>query len=136
MDGRDLIAVAGHLTQNSALGNAEARYRSAVSRAYYGAFHLVAQLLREHGREVKRSHIGHEDAYRTLLGTNVPDAATAARHLTTLRTDRIKADYQLSAGGFDSQVAAMARVELAETIRSLLDKCRQNPGFAVALKDA
>lgn len=43
MTGSDLIALASHLVANTAFGNAEARYRSAISRAYYGAFHLVAE---------------------------------------------------------------------------------------------
>jgi len=135
MNGRDLSSLAAHLTQNKALGNAEARYRSAVSRAYYGAFHLVVDFLHQVGRAIDENHNGHEQAYRILFGTGISEAVEAARFLSVLRRDRIRADYRLSVPGFDEQNLAMERVELAETIRSLLDKCRQNPGFAATRKD-
>jgi uncharacterized protein (UPF0332 family) len=135
MDGHDLITVAGHRTQNAALGKAEARFRSAISRAYYGAFHLVAQFLAENKRVIRENHTGHQEAYRVLFGTGIPEAVEAAQFLSELRTQRNAADYRLSAKGFDSQSKAMERVELAETIRSLLDKCRQNPGLAAALPE-
>jgi uncharacterized protein (UPF0332 family) len=134
MDGRDLIAVAAHLTQNAALGKAEARFRSAISRAYYGAFHLVAQFLAEHHRPVRENHTGHHEAHGVLLGIGILEAVQAARILNDLRSQRNGADYRLSAKGFDSQADAMARVEAAETIRILLEKCNQNPDIAAALK--
>ena len=45
MNGDDLITLAGNLVANQALGNSEARYRSSVSRAYYGAFHSYGEAL-------------------------------------------------------------------------------------------
>jgi uncharacterized protein (UPF0332 family) len=134
MDGRDLIAVAAHLTQNAALGKAEARYRSAISRAYYGAFHLVAQFLAEHHRAVRENHTGHQEAYLALFGTGIVEAVQAARVLRDLRSQRNAADYRLSAKGFDDQPHAMQQVESAEAVRSLLDRCRQNPDVAAALE--
>jgi uncharacterized protein (UPF0332 family) len=127
MNGRDLIILAGHLVQNKALGNNEARYRSAISRAYYGAFHLVVAFLAEHNCTIAESGQGHESAYRQLFDTKVEPAKEAARHLNDLRRERIRADYRLGVKGLDGQQNAMDKVEMAETVRSLLDKCRIEP---------
>jgi uncharacterized protein (UPF0332 family) len=134
MDGQDLIAVAAHLTQNAALGKAEARYRSVISRAYYGAFHLVAQFLAEHNRPVRENHTGHQAAYVALFETGITEAVQAARILSDLRSQRNTADYRLSAKGFDDQAHAMQQVESAEAVRALLDRCRQNPDVATKLE--
>ena len=45
MTGDELIALASHLIVNPAFKNEEARFRSATSRAYYGAFHLAVGFL-------------------------------------------------------------------------------------------
>lgn len=134
MDGQDLIAVAAHLTQNAALGKAEARYRSAISRAYYGAFHLAAKFLAEHHRPVRENHTGHQEAYLALFGTGITEAMQAARILSDLRSKRNAADYRLSAKGFDGQPHAMQQVESADAVRALLDRCRQNPDVATTLE--
>jgi hypothetical protein len=47
MDGNDFIALAGKLAVAPAAG--EATYRTVVSRAYYGAFHLARSFLVELG---------------------------------------------------------------------------------------
>jgi len=47
MDGSDFIALAGKLAAGPAAG--EATYRTAVSRAYYGAFHIARSFLAELG---------------------------------------------------------------------------------------
>jgi hypothetical protein len=88
MTGDDLIFLASNLTANSALGNAECRYRSAISRAYYGAYHLIVSFLKELAAQkelaginlhVPENHRGHEEAYRLLFATSVPEAIEAAR---------------------------------------------------------
>ena len=85
MTGDDLIHLAGHLVSNTALGNAEARYRSAVSRAYYGAFHLVTAFLADCNAKVLENHTGHVQAAQILHATGVPDAMEVARLLDDLR---------------------------------------------------
>lgn len=127
MNGRDLIILAGHLVQNNALGNGEARYRSAISRAYYGAFHLAVSFLANHDCKVVENGTGHEDAYRHLFNTNVDSAREAARTLNDLRRERIRADYRLTINGLDSQKNAMEKVEMAENVRNLLEKCNIEP---------
>ena len=146
MTGDDLIFLASSLTANSALGNAECRYRSAISRAYYGAFHLILAFLKELfaledlsdlGLHVPENHTGHEEAYRILFATHVPEAIEAARHLNDLRGERNKADYKLSARGFDSMVNAQEKVEMALAVQSLIRKCGEDAKmkeFVAAIK--
>lgn len=133
MTGDDLIFLASNLVVNSALGNAESRYRSAISRAYYGAFHLSMAFLKELNERdelsginlrVPENHEAHERVYRILFASNVPELIEVARHLNDLRSDRNKADYKLGARGFDSMPNARDKVEMAATVQRLISSCR------------
>ncbi|MEX2139409.1 MAG: HEPN domain-containing protein [Pirellulales bacterium] len=137
MTGSDILTVAGNLVANPALGNAEARYRSAISRAYYGAYHLVVALLSECSLRVPENHNGHEVAYQSLFTTGIPEAVTAARLLNDLRGERIKADYKLSRKGLDSPANAREKVEMAYNVSSSLENCLVEPtksAFLAAVK--
>jgi uncharacterized protein (UPF0332 family) len=136
MTGDDLIHVAGHLVANTALGNAEARYRSAVSRAYYGAYHKAVELLESCGVRVPENAEAHQFAYARLFATGIPAAIEAARSLNDLRGDRNDADYHLEKPGFDNLRNAQDRVELAHSIRNCLADCIANgrPAFEASLR--
>lgn len=118
--------MAGNLCQNKSLGGSEARYRSAVSRAYYGAFHLAIALVAELAIRVKKSHLGHNDEYVLLRKSKVSDAIRVADLLIHLRSRRNEADYRFQKS-WDSQAEAMHDVEMALEIRSCLARCRQEP---------
>lgn len=124
MTGVDLIHLAGHLAVNRALGaNDEARYRSAASRAYYGAFHLVSSFLEEtSGEGVLHNHHGHRQVFDRLMATGDADLATAARLLDNLRHDRNKADYDLASKAFRIQTKAQQCVERSDEIRIILER--------------
>src|SRR5438045_2836714 len=112
MTGDDLIALAAHLVANSAFGNAEARFRSAVSRAYYGAFHLAVSFLKEvAGIRVLENHTGHDQVCRLLRSTGNTQAIEAAASLAELRTTRNRADYKLQIRGFESRPNVQEWVE-------------------------
>lgn len=130
MTGTEFIALASKLTANPALGDAEARFRSAASRAYYGAFHLARLFLLELGSHVVKNATGHTEAYRLLWSSRQPDAQTAARLLTTLRSERNRADYNLDDPRFREQRTAIQAVEMAHEVRKLLDRCRQEPALS------
>ena len=49
MTGDDLLFLASNLVANASLGNPASRYRSAVTRTYYGAFHIIVAFLEELG---------------------------------------------------------------------------------------
>jgi uncharacterized protein (UPF0332 family) len=56
MNGRDFLPLATQL----AGGTTEAEWRSAVSRAYYAAFHVARRLLSELGFTVPRADRAHQ----------------------------------------------------------------------------
>jgi hypothetical protein len=123
----DLLHLAGHLVANKALGDAEARLRCAVSRAYYAALHLTINTLEEFSVHIPQNHEGHEQAYRRLFATQLPDAQQAARLLHDLRRDRNEADYRLDRRRFANEANARLAVETASDVRRLLRNCQQEP---------
>jgi uncharacterized protein (UPF0332 family) len=126
MTGADLIHLAGHLAVNRALGsNDEARFRSAASRAYYGAFHLARAFLVDHLKQhILRNHHGHRQVLEQLTQLVNPEATRAMRLLHELRRDQNSADYDLAATAFRDANKARVCVEMAESIRIALEKCR------------
>lgn len=127
MTGEDFITIAGNLVANPHLGDSEARFRSAVSRAYYGAFHLAVAFLAELGKSVKENHEGHAEAYRALFNTQQTDAVDAARLLNDLRTMRNEADYKLHKSRYRSMANAKSDVEAAVEFCGCLSRCQAEP---------
>jgi hypothetical protein len=121
----DLIQLAGNLAVNPRLGEGEARFRSSISRAYYGAFHLAATLLREFQIGVRRNQTGHHQIYRCLIGCGHPTAVYAAQPLAELRSERNGADYDLSDKRYADQLLAADCVKMAHEVRAALEVCRQ-----------
>jgi uncharacterized protein (UPF0332 family) len=128
--GDDLIQLASRLAANPGLGDAEARYRSAASRAYYGAFHLARAFLADLGARLLKNATGHAELYRVLLSSGQSDAQNAARLLSDLRRNRNAADYDLDSARFRKQSVAFEIVESADQVRELLDRCRQEPALS------
>lgn len=89
MDFRDFLIVAEQLAR----GDLEAQWRSAVSRAYYAAFHVAGGFLRDLGFAVPRSDRAH--AFLWLRLSNCGDAGMldAGRLLQDMRNLRNRADY-------------------------------------------
>jgi uncharacterized protein (UPF0332 family) len=127
MNGEDLLQLASHLIVNTAFGNAEARYRTAVSRAYYGAYHIAVDFLSQLGQRVPGNHTGHEQVYRLLFKSNVEEAMDVARGLSELRSARNRADYDLRSRRFQSASDAMDKAELAHKVRHWLERCSVEP---------
>jgi hypothetical protein len=133
MTPHEFITFAGKLAAMGSGG--EAAVRSAVSRAYYGAFHLAREFLDELTVTVPANLRSHAFVRQCLIGSGVADAVFAGGALHDLHTERIRADYELEDARFRTFVYARARVEKAETIRSLLDGFRQEPARS-ELRDA
>lgn len=91
MNARDFLALALHLAQESA----ESEWRSAVSRAYYAAFHVARELLQQCGFLVPRSERAHAYLWLRLANSGHLATATAGSKLNTLNGDRNRADYDL-----------------------------------------
>ena len=127
MNPEDFVGLAGWLAANSATVNAEARFRSAVSRAYYGAFLYSVRVLSEFGIAVPENHRGHDVAVKTLLDTGHPRAISAARLIGDLRSNRNGADYKLRDSKYRHQRNAMLAVEQAENALIELRACLVEP---------
>ena len=123
MTGDDFIDLAGKLATSAD----EATLRSAVSRAYYGAFHLALEFLEEIERPVPRNTNAHVLVARKLQNAGQPDAYRAGSLLGDLHSDRIKADYRLDDKRAGTVAFARTCVETAHEIRSALSACRMDP---------
>ena len=123
MTGDDFIHLAGKL----ATSVDEAALRSAVSRAYYGAFHLALQFLEDIERRIPRNAQAHVQATRTLQNSAHPDAYRAGSLLGDLHTERIKADYRLDDKRVGTSAFARTCVETAHEIGTALANCRIEP---------
>lgn len=126
MTGNDYIELASRLLLSS-IGQPEARYRSAVSRAYYGAFHLAVTFLNEVGAKVPANSECHQQAYQALLNSGNVHAQEAARLLDDLRTSRNEADYKLHKKRLADQGNAMIDVGMAGDFQSKLKSCDEEP---------
>ena len=126
MTGDDFINLGGKLATSAD----EASLRSAVSRAYYGAFHLASAFLEEIERPVPRNTHAHVQVARKLQGFGQPEAYRAGSLLGDLHTERIKADYRLDDKRVGTSAFSKTCVETAHEIRSALTACRAEPAFS------
>lgn len=131
MDPHDFISLAIKLSNSQN----EAELRSAVSRAYYGAFHLAGQFLEDCGlrwprKEIYAAEIHGKVRYCLSESANA-DAVLASDKLWSLRDLRNKADYNLGSKLFTrAGVAPMIRV--SQEIAEALQRCRVEPAFSEA----
>jgi uncharacterized protein (UPF0332 family) len=123
MEGHDFIALAGKLAASPA---DEATYRTAVGRAYYGAFHVARSFLVELGFQPVGNANVHAFVRHCLNGSGHPDAYIAATELGDLQTARNRSDYQLADRSVGSREFAMACVERAHRVVSALEQCRRD----------
>ena len=91
MDGEEFLKVAQELAE----GPREAHRRSAISRAYYAAFHSVCEVLRRNSINIPENPGGHMVAIRCLDYSRDANLAQAGSKLGTLHGNRRHADYEL-----------------------------------------
>ncbi|HEY8506037.1 MAG TPA: HEPN domain-containing protein [Gemmataceae bacterium] len=121
MNERDFLALASRL----AAGSAEAEWRTAVSRAYYAAFHAARRLLSELGFRVPRADRAHSYLFLRLQNCGEPAVQQAGIALTHLRQTRNHADYDLHRSF--TQPSARDQVQISERILLSLDAARMDP---------
>lgn len=80
--------------------NNEAALRSAVSRSYYGLFHLAKQFIEKHVHRLPKGAESHKKVYMYLNNCNLATIRDIAGDLNDLRDDRNDADYELNIDGF------------------------------------
>lgn len=125
MNGEDFVKLAGSLVAGAAAD--ESRFRTAVSRAYYGAFHIAVRVLGEVGFQVKANHAEHREAIDTLASTGIALAVEAGRIIDDLHSSRIVADYRLNKNTFSKRENAKLIVEDAYNATVSLNKCLEEP---------
>jgi uncharacterized protein (UPF0332 family) len=115
MRGEEFIALAGRLTAATKAGPAE--YRSAISRAYYGAYHAAVEFLKASGTVPPRDH---GEVQRLLARSGGANALAASHFLSDLQSRRVRADYQLDYAAAETAAYAIQSVEMASDIQSQL----------------
>ena len=132
----EFMTIAGRLAVMN-LGAAGAR--TAVSRAYYGAFHLAMNVLEQFASAPPRNGNGHVLAPAFLESANHADAIVAASLLQDLHTARIKADYQIGDLRIETPEFATSEIEVATEIQrrlaSFSNACRLDPAVVTALRE-
>jgi uncharacterized protein (UPF0332 family) len=121
MNGRDFLPLAVQL----AAGTTEAHWRTAVSRAYYAAFHVARRLFVDLKFKVPRADRAHQYLVFRLSNSGEAAVEQAGRDLETLRRLRNRADYDEIPALTQPQAAAA--VQVAEGIIQILDAARQEP---------
>jgi uncharacterized protein (UPF0332 family) len=106
-------------------GATEGEWRSAVSRAYYAAFHEARRLLRDLGFQAPRGDQAHAFLWLRLSNCGEPQLIRVGMDLNDLRRDRNRADYDLAQNV--SRADAVASVQRARRIVQLLAAGRVEP---------
>jgi uncharacterized protein (UPF0332 family) len=89
MNWRDFLQLATRL----AAGTTEADWRTAVSRAYYAAFHVARSLIADSKFIVPRADRAHRYLVFRLSNSGEPIVEQAGRDLETLRRLRNRSDH-------------------------------------------
>lgn len=120
MDPSEFVTFSGQIVARGSAGA-----RSAVSRAYYGVFHLAIALLDEFDCAPPRNGNSHALVPQFLLSSPHPEAQTAGTLLGDLHSDRIKADYRLDNPQVENLQFAQGNVETAVQVQSSLYALRE-----------
>src|SRR5260370_30403184 len=91
MNGRDFLILADSLL----ISGSEAARRSAVSRAYYAAFHVARELLSDLGFTVPRGDQAHGYLWLRLSNCSDQHVELACREVNQLRRDRNSSVYDI-----------------------------------------
>jgi uncharacterized protein (UPF0332 family) len=127
MNVRDFLNVAQNLLSEPT----EAAWRSAVSRAYYAAFHVARELLEALGFACPKAERAHAYLWRRLSNCGEPQVQNAGRELNDLRGDRNQADYEVHRS-LPKKIAE-GQVLMARRIIDLLDGATKEPARTVIL---
>src|SRR5262249_23489096 len=121
MDPREFLTLARQLS----LATTESAWRSAISRAYYAAFHVARQLLEDLGFAVP--YADRADGYVWLRLSNCGEAVVeqAGRELNDLRRHRNSADYDLARPV--RSAIARSREQVATRIIQILESAALEP---------
>ncbi|MDX1969805.1 MAG: hypothetical protein SFV23_21715 [Planctomycetaceae bacterium] len=130
MHGSEFIDVSTQIVGLGAPGS-----RSATSRAYYGSFHAVLELLDEVECRLPTKGASHDLAHQCLGKAADERAKQAAHLLADLHSRRIKADYRLDQLPPNDLQYGQFSIAAAQKILSLLHEFRDHLTRNPSLKD-
>ena len=115
------------LAEQHVRGQSEVEWRSAVSRAYYAAFHVAREFLGDLGFETPRADQAHAYLWRRLGNCGHVPLALAGSRLNQLRGERNRADYDLNLdlAWKDAQAAVKSAALIVATRQALSNEDRQ-----------
>jgi uncharacterized protein (UPF0332 family) len=122
------------LADSLSTGCFESEWRSAVSRAYYAAFHKARRLLQQNGFAVPRGDQAHAYLWMRLSNSGHPSVNNIGQKLNDLRSARNWADYDFDVP-VDSQTA-IDHVRTALDIIQLLHDLGNEPAILGSVLDA
>lgn len=113
MNGHEFFDLAIRLSD----GKMASELRSCVSRAYYGAFHVVREFVHQDCRvNIPADAASHTKLHQLLESTKVPLLESVGRKLSMLREARNNADYKLDHNASNSKLNAMVQLRTARDI--------------------
>ena len=121
MKGEEFVTYASSIAARPNAG--AAAYRTAISRAYYGAFNVAKDLTTLLGHDPPQGQNTHKWTSLVLSNCGQPNGTMAGGFLGDLHKSRLDADYQLAKQNVENQQAAIDCVELATEILRLLSLC-------------
>ena len=123
MDPREFHTLARELVIRSRASE----IRTAISRAYYAAHNVGAEILSDMGFSISKGSAFHADVWNRLRNSGNLDVNKVRIQLAELHSKRIHADYRLARKDVESQKGAQALVQLAGKMIQTLDECRSEP---------
>ncbi|MFC1758813.1 hypothetical protein ACFL2H_08600 [Planctomycetota bacterium] len=134
MHPKEFITISGRIAGQGAAGA-----RSAISRAYYGAFHTALLFLEDVDCTLPRNSNQHSLVQHALSNSSIDPAYDAGTLLSDLHGERIKADYRLENTNIETLASAQVAVEMADTISRLVgtlaESLREDPTRLQVFKD-
>ena len=127
MDARQLLRLAETLVQDVHTGALltpaleAAACRSAISRAYYAAFHVALEFLDHINVVVGQSPQAHVTVQHALNNSGDATLALVGNRLLPLYRERLAADYELAQPTPDQPARASAMLALATDVIDRLD---------------
>ncbi len=120
---RDFLVQADRLLASGS----EVDRRSAVSRAYYAAYHLARVLVaKKCGVVVSKTADAHQTIQRCLMNSQHTQLRSAGSRLESLRGERNVADYQLTDARFAIPDTANFSVEMAKGVFAVIAAAESN----------
>jgi uncharacterized protein (UPF0332 family) len=114
-DWAEYLELARDLTFNESQAGREAYLRSAISRAFYSAYHCAKEIHLRRGWSPPFGGDTHKETFRAIENSGKDGAVECADTLRSMKTSRVHADYETHFPG-DLEKAALFMIEQAASI--------------------